>query len=197
MGRARVTDRRQTLRVNAFPLWSAARRRPCSPGGSWRVALTAVLMAGALGACSVIEAPTRMRGHRVDQDIAKELVPGTSTKADVMALLGSPTKTATFDDDKWIYIASVTRTRIGRYPGLDSQDVTVLSVTPQGTLKEIGHLTQEDALPVDVVDRVTPTPGSERTFMQELLGSVGRLNPGVPVGGGSGRTPGGSGGQIQ
>ena len=124
----------------------------------------------------------------------KELTPGTSTKADVVALLGTPTKRASFDDNVWLYISSITRLQIGRRPGLDSQDVTVLTFSPQGTLKEIERLGKDDALPVDVVDRATPTPGSETTFLQQLLGNVGRLNPGVSgaprgagPGGGAGR----------
>jgi len=146
--------------------------------------LSAALLASLAGGCSVVKSPVQQRGHRVDEDMLKELTPGTSTKADVQALLGSPTKRASFDDNVWIYMASVTRMRIGRYPALDSQDVTVVTFSPQGTLQNIDKLTKEDALPVDVVERVTPTPGSEQTFLQQLFGNVARLNPSIPIGGG-------------
>lgn len=155
-------------------------------------ALALCLLAG----CSVIETPAQPRGHRVEQDLLKELTPGTSTKADVVALLGTPTKRASFDDNVWIYISSVTRLQIARKPGIDSQDITVLTFTPQGTLKEIERLSKDDALPVDVVGRETPSPGADMTFLQQLLGNVGRLNPGVSGAagkGGGGGAPGGGG----
>ncbi len=142
-----------------------------------------------LSGCSMIAPPTQTRGHKVDEDLLKELVPGTSTRADVSALLGSPTARATFDDTTWIYMSSVTRTQVARMPGIDSQDVTVISFTPAGVLENIRRMNKDDAVSVDVVSRATPTPGSETTFLQEFLGNVGRLNPG-----GLGRAGGGAGG---
>jgi outer membrane protein assembly factor BamE (lipoprotein component of BamABCDE complex) len=44
-----------------------------------------------LGACSMFEAQAVTRGNMVDNDLLKELTPGTSTRADATALLGSPT----------------------------------------------------------------------------------------------------------
>lgn len=167
---------------------------PPSFGHRARSIIAALLICGLAGGftagCSVVASPPQPRGHRVDPDMLKELTPGTSTKADVVALLGTPTKRASFDDNVWLYIGSVTRLQIARKPGIDSQDITVLTFSPQGTLREIERLTQDDALPVTVVDRATPTPGSEMTFLQQLLGNVGRLNPGVSGaarGGGPGR----------
>ena len=148
--------------------------------------LSLVICGVCLGGCAVVRSPTQARGHKVEDDLLKELVPGTSTRADVTALLGSPTARATFDDSTWIYVASVTRTRVGRLPAVDSQDVTVMSFTPAGVLQNIRRLNQEDAVPVDVVTRTTPTPGNEVTFLQELLGNVGRLNPGGLGRGGAG-----------
>lgn len=145
-----------------------------------------------LSACAMVLSPPQPRGHRIDEELLKELVPGTATKADVIALLGSPTKRATFDDNVWIYIASVTRLRIAQRPALDSQDVTVLTFNEKGTLQSIEQLTQNDAVAVDVVERVTPTPGSERTWMQQLLGNVGRLNPAPNMGRSRGSIGGGS-----
>lgn len=140
--------------------------------------MAAVLALIMLSGCSVIRSPMQTRGHKVDEDLLKELVPGTSTRADVSALLGSPTARATFDDATWIYASSVTRTQVARLPGLESQEVTVISFNQAGVLQTIRRLNQDDAVPVDVVGRATPTPGSETTFLQEFLGNVGRLNPG-------------------
>jgi len=153
-----------------------------------------LLLALLLTACSVVEAPRQLRGNRVDSDQLKELVPGTSTRADATSLLGSPTAKATFDDNTWIYIGETTRTRVARTPGILQQDVVVLSFDAGGVLRRVKKLNQDDGMDVAVVSRATPSPGSEASFMQQLLGNVGKFSTGgVPGGGGGARTPGGSG----
>jgi outer membrane protein assembly factor BamE (lipoprotein component of BamABCDE complex) len=153
-----------------------------------------LLLALLLTACSVVEAPRQLRGNRVDSDQLKELVPGTSTRADATSLLGSPTAKATFDDNTWIYIGETTRTRVARTPGITQQDVVVLSFDAGGVLRRVKKLNQDDGMDVAVVGRATPSPGSEASFMQQLLGNVGKFSTGgVPGGSGGARTPGGSG----
>jgi outer membrane protein assembly factor BamE (lipoprotein component of BamABCDE complex) len=134
-----------------------------------------------ISGCSFFQAQPQLRGNRVDADQLKELVPGTSTRTDVTALIGSPTARATFDDNTWIYISEVTRARIGRVQGVLSQDVVVLSFNEQGVLQEVKRLNQEDALPVTVVARTTPSPGTEASFLQQLFGNIGRFNATTPT----------------
>lgn len=146
---------------------------------------TVLLIAAWLGGCSVFEQPAQMRGVHIDEAQMKQLVPGTTTRADATSLIGSPTTRATFDDNTWIYIGEVTRPRIGRVQGVESQDVEVLTFDQNGVLRDIRKLTGKDSKPVDVVSRTTPSPGSSASFMQQLLGNVGRYNPGIGGGGGS------------
>jgi outer membrane protein assembly factor BamE (lipoprotein component of BamABCDE complex) len=145
-----------------------------------------------LGACSLFSPRPILHGARVDPDQLKELVPGTSTKADATSLLGSPTAHATFDDNTWIYISESTHTRIGRLPGVGAQDVEVLSFDQGGTLRNMRHLGQAESQPVTVASRTTPSPGTEATFLQQLLGNVGKFNPGGSVGGTGGGTSAGA-----
>ena len=100
----------------------------------------ALLLAG----CSFFEATPTMRGNKVEAEQLNELVPGTSTRSDVTALIGSPTTKATFDDNTWIYVSEVTRPRVGRTPGVLDQNVVVLSFDDQGVLRDVKKLNQED-----------------------------------------------------
>jgi outer membrane protein assembly factor BamE (lipoprotein component of BamABCDE complex) len=154
------------------------------PGRSWLILLVCLL----IGGCSFIEAKPQLRGNRVDADQLKELVPGTSTRADVTALIGSPTAKATFDDNTWLYISEVTRPRIASVQGVLSQDVIVLNFNEQGVLQDVKKLNQDDSVPVSVVARSTPSPGTEASFLQQLFGNIGRFNafgptPSGPSGG--------------
>lgn len=131
-----------------------------------------------LGGCSFFEARAQVRGNKVDPDVVKELTPGTSTRADAQALLGSPSARATFDDNTWIYIGQVTRPQIARTQSVLSQDVVVLDFDQGGVLRDIRHLGQDDAAPVDIVARTTPSPGSEASFLQQFFGGIGRVGTG-------------------
>jgi len=142
-----------------------------------------------MSACSWILPPPQTRGNKVDPDQLKELVPGTSTKADVTSLIGSPTQKATFDENSWLYITEVTRPRVGRTLGVLDQDVVVLTFDDRGVLTGVKKYTQDDAIPVAVASRTTPSPGTEASFMQQLIGNIGRYNPtgsgGFTTGGGA------------
>lgn len=142
----------------------------------WCVSILCVLLL--LSGCSFFEATPQVRGNRVDADMLKELTPGTSTRADATALLGSPTAKATFDDNQWIYIGALTRPVIGRTQAVLSQDVVLLTFNDQGVLRDVKQLNKDDALPVTMVARATPSPGSEASILQQLLGNVGRFSPG-------------------
>ena len=146
------------------------------------------LLAGLLlGGCSFFEAKEQFRGNHVDADQLKELVPGTSTRADVTALIGSPTAKATFDDNTWLYVTEITRPRIARTEGVLSQNVVVMSFNDQGVLQDVKQLNQDDSVPVSIVARQTPSPGTEASFLQQLFGNIGRFNafsapPTAPIG---------------
>ncbi len=146
-------------------------------GGAHRSAATLALCVF-LTSCGWFLPPPQTRGNRVDQEQLKELVPGTSTKADVTALIGSPTQKATFDENTWLYITEITRQRVGQTLGVLDQGVVVLSFDDRGVLSGVKTVGQDDAVAVSVASRTTPSPGTEASFMQQLLGNIGKFNAG-------------------
>jgi outer membrane protein assembly factor BamE (lipoprotein component of BamABCDE complex) len=131
----------------------------------------------ALSSCSWLAPPPMVRGNKVDAEQLKELVPGTSTKADVTAVIGSPTAVATFDDNRWLYISELTQPQIGRTLAALDQNVVVLNFDGKGVLQSIEKRTKADALPMTISSNKTPSPGTEASFFQQLLGNIGRYNP--------------------
>lgn len=146
---------------------------------SIRITGRAVLLAAvlALGACSMFLRPTEVRGNRVDSDELKQLVPGTSTEADVTSLLGSPTARGTFDQNSWYYISELTRPVVAGTQGVLGQSVVVLTFNSQGVLQNVQTMNQKDAMNVPITGRTTPSPGTQATFLQQLLGNIGRFTP--------------------
>ena len=125
----------------------------------------------------VFTTPIVNRGHAVTDEQIAQLTQGVSTRADVQAVLGSPSQTGTFSDSSWYYISGVTQQRPARAMALRSQRVVVVDFTPAGTVAEIRQLNQGDMPAVNFVGRETPSPGNERSLMQALFGNVGRVGP--------------------
>lgn len=148
------------------------------------LAILMFLAATQLGGCApgFLSYPPQVRGNRVDPDRLEELVTGVSTKADVTALLGSPTARATFDTNTWLYISEVTRPQIAGTQRRLDQQVVAVNFDDRGVVRSIEKRTEADSRPVQFVDRATPSPGTDSNFLQQLIGNIGRFGPG----GGSG-----------
>ena len=144
---------------------------------------TVLAAAPLLSGCALFSPIPTERGQMVEKEDYDKLVPGTTTRADVTALLGSPTARAAFDDNTWYYIGEVTAPVPLARPKIDHQQVLVLNFDAAGTLRSFRRLDQSNAHDVAMVGRVTPSPGSEATFMQQLIGNVGRYNPLGALGG--------------
>jgi outer membrane protein assembly factor BamE (lipoprotein component of BamABCDE complex) len=144
-----------------------------------------------LAGCGWLAPPPVVRGNHPDADSLKELTPGTSTKQDVTALIGSPTAHATFDDNTWLYIGERTQKRVGEVPAIVSQKVVVVTFNDSGVLEHIDVKDKTDAMPVSVIARTTPSPGTEANFFQQLFGNIGRFVPGgaAPTTGGGAPSP--------
>jgi outer membrane protein assembly factor BamE (lipoprotein component of BamABCDE complex) len=141
------------------------------------LAPVAVPLAGCNGTGDFFSFPPQVRGNKIDEDQLAQLVPGTSTRQDVTALLGSPTVKGAFDDNRWIYVSEVTRPVIAGTQGIEDQHVVVVTFDDKGVLTGVQKRAQDDALPVQVVDRSTPSPGTEASWLQQLLGNVGKFTP--------------------
>ncbi|MCX7685537.1 MAG: outer membrane protein assembly factor BamE [Acetobacteraceae bacterium] len=155
----------------ARPVNAARLRMPAA-------ALAALLLAG----CSVFETPIQRRGQQVEAEELAQLVPGTSTRADVLALLGTPSATGTFDGEHWYYISAVTRALPGRTLAVEDQRVVAIRFADSGAVAEIRTLGREDGRDIAFTSRETPTPGTERTLLQQLFGNLNRLSPGAAAG---------------
>ena len=145
----------------------------------------AALLIG-LGGCSLFGSNEAFRGQTTDPRDVSELVPGVSTKADVQVELGSPTNVPSFNPNVWLYLGQKTHTRIGRTPGIEKQTVTVVQFDASGVLRSINTKPAPDGMQLAMAGGATPSPGSEASFLGQLIGNIGRFSPGGGGGGGQG-----------
>jgi outer membrane protein assembly factor BamE (lipoprotein component of BamABCDE complex) len=145
-----------------------------------RVVLLATAAIVMLGAC---DPRVDQRGHVATPGSLEKLQPGQQTRNDVLTLLGSPSTTATFDDETWYYIRQRVETTAFLAPDITAQSVLALKFDKAGVLKDLNSYTLKDGRAIEMVDRKTPTAGKELTIIEQIFGNVGRFG-----GGGGGYT---------
>lgn len=139
-----------------------------------RIILFSTVFALFAGGCTATEAT---RGNIVEDYRMAEVVPGVSSRTNVLKSLGSPTTTAPFDENVWYYIGQKTEKRGIFDPKVVEEKVVVVAFNGEGLVNTIEEV---DANQVNVprVRRKTPTSGNEVTIMEQLVGNVGRFNKG-------------------
>ncbi len=149
-----------------------------------------------MSACSVLSPAPLPRGTIIEKGDLKALKIGSTSKTDVIDILGSPTAYATFDSNNWIYISMMTNLVPLSYPGIKKQKVLSLYFNNTGTLTKIQELGKKDARKISMVSEVTPTPGTKTNFFQQLLGNIGKYSPLSAMGLGSTFGPNNNGGPF-
>jgi outer membrane protein assembly factor BamE (lipoprotein component of BamABCDE complex) len=150
--------------------------------------LAAVSGAAALAAC----APSvEQRGNLPTQEKISEIHAGTTTKEEVAKLLGTPSSVSVFNNDKsWYYISRRTSQTAFFDPDVLDQQVYIVNFDDQGVVKAVDHKVLQDGHEITPVARATPAPGRELSFLEQLIGNLGKFNGGGPTAGGGGGTQG-------
>lgn len=121
------------------------------------------------------------QGYVIDEQ-QLELVPVGSSREQVILALGSPSTTATFDNEVFYYI-SQTRKRSMAFqnPRLVDQRVLAVYFGDDGRVTQIANYGKQDGKIFDFVSRTTPTGGKDQNFIGQLLAGVQGI-PSLPGG---------------
>jgi outer membrane protein assembly factor BamE (lipoprotein component of BamABCDE complex) len=150
----------------------------------------AVLSAAiALAGCS---ATVEQRGNLPPPDEIAEIHPGKTTKDEVVKILGTPSSVGVFNDKSWYYISRRTKQFAFLNPDVLDQEVYVVDFNSDDVVKAVDHKTLKDGREITPIARATPAPGRELSFLEQVLGNLGRFN-GSSGGGGAGGGAGGGG----
>jgi outer membrane protein assembly factor BamE (lipoprotein component of BamABCDE complex) len=126
---------------------------------------------------------TLTQGYVIDQ-AAIDSVPVGSSREQVVLALGSPSTTATFDNEVLYYI-SQTRRRIAAFdkPRLVDQKILAVYFGEDGRVSQIANYGLKDGRVFDFITRTTPTGGKDQTFIGQLLAGGAKGNPLSGMGG--------------
>jgi len=151
-----------------------------------------IVAAAVTTACNPV---LRTHGYIPTSEKPQAVNPDTDTKTSVLARLGNPSVKTTFDEDleedTWYYINSVRQRYAYLRPQLEDRTVTAIEFNADGQVTKVVEYGLEDGVPVNYVDRKTPTRGRELSVLEQIFGTIGRL-PTDRIGGQN--TPGNSGG---
>jgi len=130
-------------------------------------AAIAVVSTIALGGCTTSEVFNQ--GYVVDQT-ALDLTPVGSSREQVLLSLGTPSTTATFDNEVFYYV-SQKRVRGAMFmkPKLVDQTVLAVYFDEEGTVKQIANYTLQDGKVFDMISRTTPTGGIDKSFLAQVM----------------------------
>lgn len=145
-----------------------------------RISLVCFLLCGLLlTSCSK---DLRISGFPFHPDRLDDISPSHSRKDDVKAALGSPSHIPAFHPDRWYYIYREVETIAFLQPETTKQTILAFDFYANDRLKDVYLYTVEDNLPVETIERITPSQGRGLTFLEQLLASGARL-PGAISGG--------------
>lgn len=116
------------------------------------------------------------RGNLPEAEKLAEIHPGSTTKDQVVKILGTPSSTGTFDGKNWYYISKRTSQLAFLDPEVLDQQVYILRFDDKGVLRTVDRRELKDGREIEPAPGATPAPGRELTFLEQVLGNVGRFN---------------------
>ena len=117
------------------------------------------------------------RGNLPAAEKLSEIHAGSTTKDEVVKILGTPSSVSVFNNDKsWYYISRRTSQTAFFEPAVLDQQVYIVRFDDQGVVKTVDHKVFDDGKEITPVARATPAPGRELSFLEQLIGNLGKFN---------------------
>ena len=147
-------------------------------GKAWGAVLAAAVV---LGACAPIY---RNHGYVPSESELASVAVGADSRDEVLAKLGRPTTTALLGDTTLYYVQSRFRHYGPFEPQEIDREVLALSFTGDGRLGNIERFGLEQGRVVQLNPARTAEVFADRTFINQLLGNLGRIDAERLLGGG-------------
>ena len=135
--------------------------------------IIAASLAAAAGACAPVVAT---QGFQAVDAKPQDIEAGVDTRETVLAKLGTPSTTSTFEaDNVWYYLTQTTERYTYNKPEVSQRTITEVTFADGGEkVASVRTLGLEDGRQIAMERRETPTRGRQLTILEQLLGNVGR-----------------------
>ncbi len=133
----------------------------------------------AVGACS---ATYQNHGYVPSDSELEEIIVGIDTRETVGETIGRPTSFGVLESGGWYYTQSRWRHYAFKAPKVVDRQLLAITYTDAGIVENIERFTLEDGRVVPLSRRVTDSNIKGITFLRQLLGNIGNLQPGQLLG---------------
>ena len=116
------------------------------------------------------------RGNLPDPKLVISIKPGVHKRQDVERRLGTPSTITAFDNEVWYYISGRIKSIAFFKPKLMKRKILTVKFDKNGTVQKIYELDTTTQTEITFVERETPTKGKELTFIQQIIGNVGKYS---------------------
>jgi outer membrane protein assembly factor BamE (lipoprotein component of BamABCDE complex) len=153
-----------------------------------------VVAGAALLATSACTAVIDRRGFLPEDEAQTVVTPGTDTKTTILTRLGNPSQQGVFDQQVWYYMTATDSAQAFFKPKTIERRIIAVSFDDDDRVSDVRQYTLAEGRIVYYNKERTPTRGREVTFLEQILGSVGRSpvqlpgqDPNLPEGSGGPR----------
>lgn len=144
-----------------------------------RPSLSAVAALALLSAAAACAPTVDRHGFVADSKDATDIKAGVDTKATVLARMGTPSTTGSFDEESWYYM-STAQSRIAFFdPKTTERHVIAIKFGPDDIVTSVENYGLEKGRVIAYNSEKTPTRGRELGFIEQLFGNIGRTPAGL------------------
>lgn len=116
------------------------------------------------------------RGQVILPSRLAQIQPGTTTRQDVLQLLGSPSAQGTMNENRWYYVSSIVGTKAFDPHDLKSRQIVVIDFDPAtDTVATLTQKNEADGKEINPLRETTPTHGQSMGIIDQLTGNLGGI----------------------
>lgn len=142
-----------------------------------RAAALGLALLSALSAAGCVSI-YRNHGYVPSEQALAEIKIGVDTRDSVAEAIGSPSSSGMLKDSGYYYVSTRMRHYGAAAPRVVSRELVAISFDQRGVVQGITRYGLEDGKVIPLQRRVTSSSVEDKTFLRQLVGNLGRFNPG-------------------
>ena len=113
-------------------------------------------------------------GHVINENELNQIVIGTTTKADIVQLLGQPSFGGAFEKQKLYYSSQVMLQPVASVKRAQRRVIYIFTLNKNNVLEGIDLVNKDDGLTIAHTDDKTPTPGDTFGILEQMFKNLRR-----------------------
>jgi outer membrane protein assembly factor BamE (lipoprotein component of BamABCDE complex) len=113
-------------------------------------------------------------GHIINENELKQINIGTTTRADILDMLGQPSFKGAFDTQKLYYSSQVMLQPVASTKQTQKRIIYIFTLDDKNILQSIDLINKEDGLQIAHIDDKTPTPGDTFGILEQVFSNLKR-----------------------